>query len=207
MQNGIENFEITSINFVRKDFEFELQSLCMHMTAKVHAILAPFLAFASTYSANKAYNMLAWMLDPHFKSLNATKTFVGCVKSDTNSGTIWQFDANIGCCISISKSWPWWPYQINTSWWQWLVPFFGGVTSIEATLQSSLKIELLLFYHLHMWSLKTLYCPWHGGNPMKPNFQTVLLWPNLKILKILQSQNKIERSFSIVGMLTIWISS
>jgi len=59
MQNEIENFEITSINFVMKDFEFELQSLCMHMTAKVHAILAPFLAFASTYSANKAFNMLA----------------------------------------------------------------------------------------------------------------------------------------------------
>ncbi len=80
MQNEIENFEITSINFVRHDFEFELQSLCIHMIAKVHAILAPFLAFASTYSANKAYNMLAWMLDPHLKSLDATKTFVGCVK-------------------------------------------------------------------------------------------------------------------------------
>ncbi len=81
MQNEIEILKsLPYINFVRKDFEFELQLLCMHMTTKVHAILAPFLAFASTYSVNKVYNMLAWMLDPHFKSFDATKTFVGCVK-------------------------------------------------------------------------------------------------------------------------------
>jgi len=80
MQNEIENFEITSINFVKRDFEFELQSLCMHMMAKVHAILAPFLTFSFTYNANKAYNMLVRMLDSHFKSLDAAKTFVGCVK-------------------------------------------------------------------------------------------------------------------------------
>jgi hypothetical protein len=50
------------------------------MMAKVHAILAPFLTFSFTYNANKAYNMLVRMLDSHFKSLDAAKTFVGCVK-------------------------------------------------------------------------------------------------------------------------------
>jgi hypothetical protein len=47
------------------------------MMVEVQATLAPFLAFASNYNASKAHNMLALMLDPHFKSFDVVKTFVG----------------------------------------------------------------------------------------------------------------------------------
>jgi hypothetical protein len=49
MQSEIEQFDIGSNNFVKGDFDFELQTLWMHMMGEVMAILAPFLAFATTY--------------------------------------------------------------------------------------------------------------------------------------------------------------
>jgi len=52
----------------------------LHMMAKVMAILVPFLSFATIYIPNKAHNMLALMLDPHFKCLDVVKTFVGWEK-------------------------------------------------------------------------------------------------------------------------------
>jgi len=77
IQNQIQQYEITPFNFVKGDFEFELRALRVCMMVDVQAFLAPFLAFASTYNATKAHKKLALMLDPHFKSLNVMKTFVG----------------------------------------------------------------------------------------------------------------------------------
>jgi hypothetical protein len=48
--------------------------------AKVQVLLVPFLAFASTFSANKVHNMLVLILDPNFKSIDAMKVVVGRVK-------------------------------------------------------------------------------------------------------------------------------
>jgi hypothetical protein len=80
VHNETKQFDITSFNFVKGDFEFELQVLHIHMMAKIKAILAPFLAFAPTYIVVKAHNMLALMLDPRFKSLDILKAFVGKAK-------------------------------------------------------------------------------------------------------------------------------
>jgi hypothetical protein len=44
---------------VKRDFENELGALLVRMMAKVLAILAPFLAFTSSYNFSKAHNMLA----------------------------------------------------------------------------------------------------------------------------------------------------
>jgi hypothetical protein len=52
----------------------------INMMAKVKAVLAPFLAFASTYIVVKAHNMFALMLDPWFKSLNILKSFAAKAK-------------------------------------------------------------------------------------------------------------------------------
>jgi hypothetical protein len=43
-------------------------------------MLVPFLAFTSSYNVNKVHNMLTIMLDPHFKSLDVVKVFVGWAK-------------------------------------------------------------------------------------------------------------------------------
>jgi hypothetical protein len=80
VQNEMEQFDIASLNFVRGDFESKLGALCIRMMAEIKAILAPFLAFASTYIAIKAHNMFVLMLDPWFKSLDILKTFVGKAK-------------------------------------------------------------------------------------------------------------------------------
>jgi hypothetical protein len=40
-------------------------------------ILAPFLAFSSTYIHSKAHNMLYIVLDPYFKKLKAIRDYVG----------------------------------------------------------------------------------------------------------------------------------
>jgi hypothetical protein len=65
---------------VKGDFESKLGALHIHMMAEVKAILAPFLAFASTYIIVKAHNMFVLMLDPQFKSLDILKSFVGKAK-------------------------------------------------------------------------------------------------------------------------------
>jgi hypothetical protein len=77
MQNQIQQSKITPFNFVKGDFEYELGALRVCMMVEVLAILALFLAFASTYNANKVHNMLALMLDPRFKSFDVVKAFVG----------------------------------------------------------------------------------------------------------------------------------
>jgi hypothetical protein len=65
---------------VKGDFDSELQALRMRIMGEIMAILTPFFAFASTYITTKAHNMLALMLDLHFKSLDVVKGFVGKAK-------------------------------------------------------------------------------------------------------------------------------
>ncbi len=65
---------------MKKDFENELGAQHVCMMAKVLAILAPFLAFTSSYNSSMAHNMLALILDLWFKSLNVVKAFVGRAK-------------------------------------------------------------------------------------------------------------------------------
>ncbi len=73
MQMEIQQFQTTSNNFIRGNFEFELQALHLHMMTK---ILDPFLSFATTCTPSKAHNMLVLMLDSHFKCLDVVKAFV-----------------------------------------------------------------------------------------------------------------------------------
>jgi hypothetical protein len=54
MKNQIQQSEITPLNFVREDFEFELGALQVCMMVEIQVVFAPFLAFASTYNASKA---------------------------------------------------------------------------------------------------------------------------------------------------------
>jgi hypothetical protein len=46
------------------------------MMAKVMGVLVPFLSFATTYTSSKAHNMLALMLEPHFKCMDVVEAFV-----------------------------------------------------------------------------------------------------------------------------------
>jgi hypothetical protein len=77
MQNQIQQYEITPFNFVRWGFEFESGALRVCMVVEVQVVLTPFLAFTSSYNANKVHNMLTLMLDSRFKSLDVVKAFVG----------------------------------------------------------------------------------------------------------------------------------
>jgi hypothetical protein len=46
------------------------------MMAEVMAFLTPFLSFVTIYIPSKAHNMLALILDPHFKCMDVVKAFV-----------------------------------------------------------------------------------------------------------------------------------
>jgi succinate dehydrogenase hydrophobic anchor subunit len=70
MQNEIQQSKTTSTNFVKGNFKSKLQRFHMRVMGKVLVVLAPFLAFSSTYNSNKAHYMLALMSDPWFKSLD-----------------------------------------------------------------------------------------------------------------------------------------
>lgn len=48
----------------------------MCMMVQVLVALSPFLAFAYAYNPSKVHNMLALMLDMHFKSLDVMKILV-----------------------------------------------------------------------------------------------------------------------------------
>jgi hypothetical protein len=65
---------------VKGDFESESKALQVCMMVEVQDILTPFLAFTLSYNVNKAHNMLALMLELHFKSLDVVKTFIKWAK-------------------------------------------------------------------------------------------------------------------------------
>jgi hypothetical protein len=60
----MEQFDSTSFNYVKGDFEYELRALCMYMMVEVMVLLTPFPTFAFTYNVPKAHNMFVLMLDP-----------------------------------------------------------------------------------------------------------------------------------------------
>ncbi len=49
----------------------------MCMISEIMVVMVSFFAFAFTYIATKAHNMLVLMLNPHFKSLDVVKGFIG----------------------------------------------------------------------------------------------------------------------------------
>jgi hypothetical protein len=55
-----------------KLIEFKLR-----MNLQMISVLAPFLAFSSSYINAKAHNMLVIMLDPHFTNMKVTRDYVG----------------------------------------------------------------------------------------------------------------------------------
>jgi hypothetical protein len=59
------------------DFYIELQEFKLRMIMQVINILSPFLAFASIYNQAKVHNMLAIMLDLHFKNMKVIRDFAG----------------------------------------------------------------------------------------------------------------------------------
>ncbi len=73
-------YEFNNMTKLKGDFDSKLGALRVCMMAKIQVVLAMFLAFASTYNASKADNMLALMLDPCFKSFDVVKAFVGWEK-------------------------------------------------------------------------------------------------------------------------------
>jgi len=77
----MDQYEITSFNFVKGDFEFELGALHIHMMEEIKVIFTPFLEFASIYNVIKAHNMFAFMLNLWFKILRCFKNI--CWKGQT----------------------------------------------------------------------------------------------------------------------------
>ncbi len=146
MQMEIQQSKTTSSNFIKGDFESELQALHLHMMA----ILAPFLSFATTCIPSKAHNMLVLMLDLHFKCLNVVKTFVGWAKI---MEMVAKYDITSLMSLAVVAFHLQNPSFINPT--DALVvanedSIFGPVTSNKTTLQGLLKNELSLFHHLHV---------------------------------------------------------
>ncbi len=54
-----------------------LQEFKLRMIGQVFNASGPFVAFSQSYITTKAHNMLAIMLDPHFKNMKVTWDFVG----------------------------------------------------------------------------------------------------------------------------------
>ncbi len=136
-------------NFVREDFEYELGALWVQMMAKVQGASAPLLAFTPFYNVNKGYNMLSQMLDPHFKSLDVVKAFVGwakviqiVAKYDSKTMlpllvvTFHSLNPTIDSLIKVTL--------VDDD------SIFRGMTLNATALHRLLKNELGLFYHLHV---------------------------------------------------------
>ncbi len=151
MKNQIQQSKITPLNFVREDFEFELGALRVCTMVEIQVVLAPFLAFASTYNASKAHNMLALMLDSHFKSLDVVETFVGWEKMIQ---MVVEYDSKTLLPLLVAT------FQflnLNSNGLTKVAPIdgdensiFGAVTSNEVTLHGLLRNKLNLFCHLHV---------------------------------------------------------
>jgi len=120
------------------------------MMAKIMAILAPFLSFATTYTPNNTHNMLTLMLNPCFKCLGMVKVFVGWAKV---MEMVVEYDTKclmsllvVACHLQNLGF-----VDLNDA----LVvvdedSIFGPMTSNETILQGLLKSELFLFHHLHV---------------------------------------------------------
>ncbi len=136
---------------MKGDFEFKLEALWVCTMVEVQATLAPFLAFASTYNASKAHNMLALMLDTHLKSLDVVKTFVGWEKV-IHMVTKYDNKTLLPLLVVAFRF-----LNPNSNGLTKAAPvdgdkdsIFGVVTSNEVTLHGLLINELNLFRHLHV---------------------------------------------------------
>lgn len=63
------------------DFDSNLELSRRKMATEVVKTLLPFLMFARTFCEEKAHNMLACVLDPHFKKLQCVIDYVGPKKA------------------------------------------------------------------------------------------------------------------------------
>jgi hypothetical protein len=143
---------------VKGGFDFKLQALWIRMMGEVMAIVAPFLAFSSTYITTKAHNMLMLMLDPHFKSLDVAKGFVGKEKVihmvvEYDNRSLMPFLVATFKIQNLGVLGPSKAIIIDDD-----ELIFWVMASNEVILHGWLKNELGLFRHLPMKS-KTIYCP------------------------------------------------
>lgn len=109
------------------------------MMVEAMAVLVPFLSFETTYTLNKAHNMLTLMLDPHFKCLDVVKTFVGWEKV---MEMVVEYDTKFKMLLLVATFHPQNPNSVDPI--DALVvvdenSIFGIVTSNEAILQMLLK--------------------------------------------------------------------
>ncbi len=58
-------------------FDVELQMLSKNMRQEVVKVMKPFLQFLRAFDSFQVHNMLALMLDPHYKSLRVSENYVG----------------------------------------------------------------------------------------------------------------------------------
>jgi len=160
---------------VKGDFESKLEALWVCMMVEVQATLAPFLTFASTYNVNKVHNMLALMLDPHFKSLDVVKTVFGWEKM---IHMVVEYDnkALLPLLVVAFRF-----LNPNSNGLTKATPvdgdkdsIFGVVTSNEVTLHGLLLNELNLFHHLHVKS-KDFMMPLTWWNIHDARFSNVSL--------------------------------
>jgi hypothetical protein len=129
----------------------------MHMMTKAQVILAPFLAFTSSYNVSKAHTVLTLMLDMCFKSLDVVKVFVGQEKVIQ---IVVEYDSKTTLPLLVVAL-----HFLNPTndGFAQASPIdddsiFGVVTSNETTLHGLLKNELGLFHHLHV-TLEDLILP------------------------------------------------
>jgi hypothetical protein len=59
-------------------FEVEICLLHKNMRLEVIKVIKHFLEFPNSFYAKQPHNMMAIMLDPHFKALQIVENFVGC---------------------------------------------------------------------------------------------------------------------------------
>jgi hypothetical protein len=119
------------------------------MMVEVQVVLVPFLAFKSSYNASKAHNMLALMLDSHFKFIDVVKAFVRWAKMIQ---IIVEYDSKTLLPLLAASF-----HFLNptTNGLTEVAPIdddsiFGAMTSNAITLHKLLKNELGLFCHLHV---------------------------------------------------------
>jgi len=119
------------------------------MMAKVQVVLVPFLGFKSSYNASKVHNMLALVLDSHFKFVDVVKAFVRWAEMIQ---IIVEYDSKTLLPLLVAFF-----HFLNptTNGLIQVSPFdddfiFGAMTSNATILHKLLKNELGLFCHLHV---------------------------------------------------------
>jgi hypothetical protein len=172
------------------------------MMAKVQVVLVPFLAFKSSYNANKVHNMLALVLDSHFKFVDVVKVFVRWEKMIQ---IIVEYDNKTLLPLLVVSF-----HFLNptTNGFIKVTPIddgsiFGAMTSNATALHKLLNNELGLVCHLHV-KPKDFVLPltqWKSHEAFFPN----VFFVARHILRIHGFYIEIEKKINIDGMLTsLW---